>query len=396
MRVLKILPTLDPAYGGPVHGALATATAMAGCGWQSAFLTLDPPDAPWVADCPFPVAALGPGRTAAGWSRAPGRWIAEHAGAFDAAVIHGVWTWASAGGGRACKAAGLPYVLFPHGMLDPYFRRIKPVKHWVKQAFWLWQGPVLRDAHRVLFTARAEAAGARGAFLGPAWRERVVAYGTEDPPPGDPAPRIAAARAAMGLPAGADYLLSLGRLHPKKGNDLLVAAFARAAADRPGLHLVIAGPDPGGLAPALAAQGAALGLAGRLHFPGPLAGAAKWGALAGAEALALITHQENFGIVLAEALAAGTPVITTDRTNIHAELAETGAALICRDSAESAALALARFLALDGAARAAMRAAARPGFARHFTVAAAAADLMAALTAAREESRHGRPSLRPA
>lgn len=377
MRLLKIIPTLDPAYGGPVSGTLASSRIMAREGCHTHFVTLDPPDAPWVAACAFPVTAVGPGALSIGWTPTLGRWIAAHAGNFDVAVVHGIWSWASVGGGRACKAAGLPYVLFTHGMLDPYFRQTKPVKHWIKQAFWLWQGPVLRDAHSVLFTAQAEADAARGSFIGPRWRERIVAYGTSGPPPGDPAPRIAAARQVIGLPDGPRYVLFLSRFHPKKGADVLVAAFARAAADRPDLHLVLAGPDPEGLLPGLLAQGCAAGLEGRLHAPGALSGDVKWGAFEGAKVFALITHQENFGIVLAEALAAGTPVITTDKTNIHAELTATGAALICTDTADSAADALTRYFALPACEVAEMRSRARTAFAQSFTIEAAARDLLA-------------------
>ena len=132
--------------------------------------------------------------------------------------------------------------------------------------------------------------------------------------------------------------------------------------------------------PGLLAQGRAAGIDGRLHAPGPLLGDLKWGAFEGAEVFALITHQENFGVVLAESLAMGTPVITTDKTNIHAELSDTGAALICTDTAESAAAALDLFLNLPPEERTRMRYLARSGFAAKFTIGAATRDLMSALS----------------
>lgn len=382
MRVLRIIPTVDPAYGGPLHGLNTISAEMAQQGWTNEVVTLDPPNAPWLAQNPVPATGVGPGISSVGYTQQLGQWIIHNAHRFDAAVIHGVWHWASVGGGRGCRRAGLPYVLYTHGMLDPYFRQVKPLKHWIKQAFWVAQGPVLHHAHRVLFTARQEAEAARGGFMGPTYKEAVVSYGASAPPTSDLDEFKCAFRQILKLENDQRYLLFLGRIHPKKGIDLLIKAFGRVAND-PDLHLVIAGPDPDNMISVLRGLAEKTGIGRRVHFPGPLSGNEKWAALEGAEALTLITHQENFGVVLAEALACGTPVITTRRTNIHAELALTGAAIICDDTAESAGQAIGDFLALSETRRTAMKHAACAGYKDRFTTRAAARDLMALLQDAR-------------
>lgn len=386
MKIVSIIPSINPVDGGPVTGLLSYVSEMKHRGWKNEIVCLDPPAAPWVKDVACPVTALGRGVLSIRYTPALGIWLKENAHRFDVAIIHGVWNWASVGGGNACSAANLPYVLFAHGMLDPYFREIKPIKHWVKQVFWIGQGPVLRDAEYVLFTAQQEAELARNAFWGPSWSERVVKYGANAPPATGRGERVAAFRKKMGLKDNQPYLLFLSRIHPKKGADILVDAFARVASDYPDLQLIIAGPGPDYLLAQLRAAAEAENVAERVHFPGMLQGDLKWGAMEGAEAFTLFTHQENFGIVLAESLAAQTPVITTTKTNIWQELQETGAAIICDDTVQSATEALRQFLSLPSAQKAEMRVKARAGYEAQFTAAAASDDLAAVLTEVAEQN----------
>jgi len=105
-------------------------------------------------------------------------------------------------------------------------------------------------------------------------------------------------------------LVSLGRIHPKKGLDRLVAAWARVEADFPDWSLRIIGPDEGGHAGELTAQARSLGL-GRVSIEGPVVGPDKWPLLARADLFVLPTLNENFAMTVAESLACGTPVIST-------------------------------------------------------------------------------------
>ncbi|MFD1912804.1 glycosyltransferase [Halodurantibacterium flavum] len=369
MRFLRIIPSIAAEQGGPVEGMLRSAACHAALGHETEVLSLDPPDAAQVAG--LPLHALGPVARRYGYTPTLAGWIAANAGRFDAAVVHGLWTHASVGGARAAARAGLPYVLFPHGMMDPWFRRTAPVKHLAKQALW-WagQGQALARAHAVLFTSEEERRAARDVFIGPRYRGRVVAYGAAGPPGGMTMPDAH-------LAGGRPFLLFLGRLHPKKGCDLALEGFARAAA--PGLDLVLAGPDEAGLGPGLIARAAALGLGGRVHLPGMLQGEAKWQALRRAEALVLPSHQENFGIVVAEALACGTPVLISDKVNIWREVLADGAGLVAPDTVAGAARLIRDWQALGGATRAEMGRAARASWESRYRIEAAAEALLAVL-----------------
>jgi len=115
-------------------------------------------------------------------------------------------------------------------------------------------------------------------------------------------------------------VLFLSRIHPKKGVDLLIEAFAAVAPMDPRLQLVIAGPDQVGWQAQLQQRAAALGIAERITWPGMLGGDLKWGAFRAAELFCLPSHQENFGVVVAEALACGLPVAIAEHVNISAEV----------------------------------------------------------------------------
>jgi len=116
-------------------------------------------------------------------------------------------------------------------------------------------------------------------------------------------------------------VLFLGRLHPKKGLDLLLPAFAAAAP--PQAVLVVAGPD-GGYKARLEVEVASLGLQGRVLIPGQLLHSDKWSALVDADLFVLPSRQENFGVAVVESLAAGTPVLVSDQVNLYPEIREAG------------------------------------------------------------------------
>jgi glycosyltransferase involved in cell wall biosynthesis len=113
---------------------------------------------------------------------------------------------------------------------------------------------------------------------------------------------------------------------------MLIDAFAKVAADDPDLYLVMAGPDQQQWSAKLKQTAANLGIEDRVFWPGMVTGDAKWGAFYGSEAFILPSHQENFGIAVAEALACGKPVLLADKVNIAEEIAEDGAGLMELDT----------------------------------------------------------------
>jgi glycosyltransferase involved in cell wall biosynthesis len=379
MKVLHIIASVDPASGGPAEYLRHITVAMTAQGHDAEIVCLDPRGAHFPGLYSVPMAALGRWAGPYGFSPELGSWMAGNAGRFDVAVIHGLWNHAAIGPRRALLAAGLPYVVFAHGMLDPWFAGQNRLKHLLKRLVWSFvQGPVLRDAHAVLFTCAEERRLAEGAFPGHAFSSRIVAFGTAAPPPADPA-QIAAFRATVPTLGEHPYLLFLGRLHPKKGLDLLVEAFAGIAPSQLELDLVIAGPDPAGLQSKLMARANGLGIGKRIHWSGMLSGAAKWGAFRGADAFVLPSHQENFGIAVAEAMACGVPVLISNKVNIWREVEACGGGLVTGDDAAAFQKFLARWLALPEAEKLSTREAARQGFARHFHIETAATDLIEVL-----------------
>ena len=379
-RILRIIASADPRTGGPIEGARRVGEIWAGQGHRQDMLTLDPPQERHLPDYPGTIIALGPDRGAGPLRRyryAPHMvpWLREHAGAYDAIIISGLWRYAARGAAVALAGGRTPYFVFPHGALDPWFRRVAPLKHLAKQASWWWtEGRLLAGARAVLFTSEEERLRAHGAFRPYRLRSAVVNYGTADL--GDPDQDfVAAFRRVLPPLRGRPFLLFLGRIHPKKGCDLLVEAFAKVAARDLALDLVIAGPDEAGLVPHLRAVAARAGLAERVHFPGMLDGAAKAGALQAASAFVLPSHQENFGIAVAEALAAGTPVLVSDQVAIWREAVADGAGLVAPDTQEGTIALLTRFLDCSPAERAAMRRKARASFLTRFHISQAADSL---------------------
>lgn len=249
-----------------------------------------------------------------------------------------------------------------------------------KQIFWtLAEGRVLRDAQSVLFTCEEERLRARGVFNGHPYKERVVLFGTADPE-GDPERQKRDFISAFSELQGRKFLLFLSRIHPKKGCDLLLQAFAELAPELSSdLDLVIAGPDQVGWVPELQSLAQRLGIAARVHWPGMLKGDVKWGAFRSADALILPSHQENFGFVVAEAMACFTPVLVSNKVNIWREVEASGCGFVEPDSLDGTRNLIRRFIALPAEGRAEMASKARSGFLKYFDIEVTARDFARAI-----------------
>ena len=371
LRLLHVIPSVDPALGGPCEGLRQHAALRARYGVRTTIATTHDDYAE------VPGATVVRVARSRGFGFAPGliarlRGLAQD---HEVGVIHGLWMYHAWAAHRAF-AGRLPYLLLPHGMLDPWFQRVSRLRALKKGVYWrLFEHQVVRDAAAVCFTSESERLLARTAFRPYAAREQSIRYGTAPPPPADPR-QTAAFRACCPTLGDRPFLLFLARLHPKKGCDLLLEAFADELAPRlPELALVLAGPDPGGLLPGLMARAAQRGLGDRVVAPGMLTGDAKWGAFRAAEAFCLPSHQENFGIAVAEALACGTPVLISDQVGIWREIEADGAGLVGPDDRAGIAGLLRRWLAERGA-RERFSAAAVRCFAARFDVLGSVEDVL--------------------
>ena len=380
MRILQIVASLDLSNGGVAEAVIRTCEQLIAFGHDVTVATLDGSDATLAVPSGATVVPLGPALGRYGYSERFTRWIGDHAGEHDIAILNGLWNYSSIGAWRALRRGRLPYVIYSHGMMDPWFARTYPLKHAAKQLYW-WaaEGRVLRDARFVLFTCEEERRLADGVFRGHRYRSRVVAFGTADVPQASDVQRVAFRAAVPELDDERRFILFMGRIHAKKGCDLLVEAFGKLAAAHPALDLVMAGPDQMGLTAQYQALAAKAGIAARIHWPGMLTDDAKWGALHGAEAMALPSHQENFGIVVAEAMACARPVLITDKVNIWREIDAAGAGLVATDTIEGASQMLHNFCGLPDAERARMGDNARLCFTQSFRIDAATRDLLKVL-----------------
>jgi len=380
VKVLHVISSVDPRSGGPIEGIFLGSQVWSQHGHERHIVCLDPPEAPWVLKSPVPTFAVGFGgrfngflRRILPWLRygyTPylTRWLKTYVKNYDAVIINGLWNYASYGGWRVLHKSGVPYFVFTHGMLDPWFNSAYPTKTFFKTIFWkLFEHKVLRDARGVMFTCEEERELAPRSFSPYAAREFVVGYGTRDIE-GDSAAQIAAFLATVPEVRDRKIILFLSRIHPKKGVDLLIRAFARHATTHSEFDLVIAGPDQTGWRNDLQELAKELGVADRIFWPGMLTGDAKWGAFRAAEFFALPSHQENFGIVVTEAMALSRPVLITNRVNIWREIEADGAGLVVDDDVEAIAAGLREMCALSSPQRDAIGCKARQCFLERYNL----------------------------
>ena len=260
----------------------------------------------------FPLNA-GPGIRSAALAAA----VAKHAEEFDLMHVTGVWQPTSIPACRAAKRAGVPYVVSPRGALSAYSFSQKRLK---KAFYWWWaERHHFREAAAVHYTALVEQEEC--ARLRPRARGFVVPNSIDLRAWRPDADGAGAFRRSHGLAPGDFVFLNSGRLHHKKGLDLLVEAAARLPRER-AWKLVFAGPDEDGTGVRLRGLAASLGLEERLRFTGPLDTPALCAAYSAADLFLFPSLNENFGNVAVEALACGVRVALSPGVGCWRELVD--------------------------------------------------------------------------
>lgn len=216
---------------------------------------------------------------------------------FDVIHIHGTWTPILAVASYIALLKGIPFVVSPHGCLEPWALQHRGLKK--KLALSLYQKRIFLKAGMMVATAEQELESIRR--LGIKTPVAVVPNGVDIP--------SVAGKFRNFAKNGHRKILFLSRIHPKKGLRDLVAAWAKVR--KPGWRVIIAGPDEEGHLDEIRLQIDSLGLGDDFEFPGLVIGDRKEALFADADLFVLPTYSENFGIAVAEALARAVPVITT-------------------------------------------------------------------------------------
>ncbi len=340
MKILHVIATVAPRYGGPSAALPVMCKALAARGHHVEVFTTNV-DGPGTLPVPLGVPVTNDGFSTtyypALWPRLYGT-SPQLAGAlhsrvreFDVVHIHSLYLFHTAVAAFCCRRRGVPYVIRPHGTLDAYHR----ARHHVRKALyeWLIERRNLDRAAGIHYTSLAE-------------QQQAEAYGVTAP--------------GFVVPLGVDVdafrrrvdpevlfarhpelrnrrlVTFVGRLAAKKGVDILIDAFALLV-DQPDVHLVIAGSDDEGLGGRLAGQVRRLGLRSRVTFTGFVGGEAKMVLLQRSSVFVLPSADESFAVSVVEAMAAGVPVVVTEGVAIHGEIASAEAGSVVQRTSDALA-----------------------------------------------------------
>lgn len=342
MKVLHVIPSVGPLRGGPSFVIQTMTRGLAARGCEVHIATTDDNAAERLS-VPLGSPVQNHGVTCWYFPRQTRfylfswplfRWLARHVREFDLVHIHALFSFATLSAAYWARHYGVPYVVRPLGTLNRW--GIQNRRPWLKQlSLRLIDCRVIAGAAAMHFTSEQEREEAAEVALVP--RAAVI------PNPVDfQFDRLCAGWLGSHYPAiaGREIVLFLSRLHPKKGIDILLSAFARVRARFPNIALVLVGAGEDRFVEQLHRQAQELKIDSDVVWAGFLEGEAKQSVMAEADIFVLPSYSENFGVAVVEAMAAGLPVVVSDCVGIHREVASAHAGLVvpCREEALSEAL----------------------------------------------------------
>jgi glycosyltransferase involved in cell wall biosynthesis len=330
MKVLHVIPAVAARYGGPSRAIIEMCRALQ---TQGVELLIAATDADGAGRLPVELGKVieyqgvptiffsRQWSEAFKYSRPLAQWMNANVAAFDVAHLHAVFSHACLTAARACRRKRIPYIIRPLGTLAPWSLRQKAFR---KQVMWnAGVRKMLRAAAALHYTTNEE----RHLVEDSLQLERgiVIPLPVEasESRPSD------TATSCFNLPVELGehpYVLVLSRLHPKKGLESLIRAFARLVRQKEfrGWRLALAGEGEPPYTAFLRQLAHEAGSNGNVMFTGWLEGEAKTVTLQNAALLALPSYQENFGLCVVEALACGVPVLVSPHVNLATEISAAG------------------------------------------------------------------------
>jgi glycosyltransferase involved in cell wall biosynthesis len=353
MRILHVYSTLSPQAGGPAKVIPELVKAQAARGHKVVVATTNVRKSTGIGtyrSAGWDSLADGQVRVFYGAAQVPplmaslglGRYLRRAIPEFDIVNVFGVYRFPQSAAAFWCRRYGVPYIVRPHGSLDPFLFGKSNTNLMLKRLYERWFAlPALDAASAIHFTSEEERD--RASFLRLQVPTFVVPNGLEWEPYVN-LPAKGPFRAKWGIGQEEPVVLFLGRLHFKKGLDLLVPAFERVRRAIPNAQLVIAGPENDSYGAKVRSWVAERGLDSAVRFTGHLDGDDVRRAYVDADVFALPSYTENFGMTVIEAMACALPVVISDQVNIHRDVEDAGAGLVTRCDVDELAHALTALL----------------------------------------------------
>jgi len=350
MNLLHVISSCNPSSGGPIEGVKIMYKHFKKVGINPEILCSDSPKKIFTKNKDLPkIYAVGPGLFNYKYNPSLKSWLYKNIEKYDCVIIHGLWQYHNYAVWKVATERKIPYYIFYHGMLDPWFNKGNIFKYLKKKIYWnLIQHKIIKNAKSALFTSTQEKYLARKSFKPYKVKEKLAGYGTS----GNPYhyniknnlffkkyPKLKKKK----------LIIFFGRIHPKKGVDLLIEAFQEVFKEDSKYHLVIAGPYQKKYYEYLNKCFAnhSNKLKNFTTWTGPIYNKLKWDFLKSCYFFCLPSHQENFGISITEAMASKKPVMITDKINIYKVIKKYKAGFVNNDDLKGVILNLKKIRELN-------------------------------------------------
>lgn len=332
MKILHVIANVAARYGGPSKACLEMAAATAARGHDVSVFTTNQ-DGSGVLDVPLDAPVMHDGVKVNYYpvhfprffvtSMPMASALKNRLKEFDLVHVHSLYVFHGLVAGHYCRKYRIPYIVRPHGTLDPYIHSRKRPKKAIAEV--LFENRNLRHASTIHFTAADEMTLAAPYIQGNQGMVVPLGINTGEY---ENLPEKGLFRKQYPQTEGKRILLFLSRINFKKGLDLLVKAFAQIMKERDDVHLVIAGPDNEGFGENVRSWIAEEGIGENITFTGMVLGDDKLSLFRDADIFILPSYSENFGISVVEAMACGLPVIISNKVNIWREVQAGGAGFV--------------------------------------------------------------------
>jgi len=369
LKILRIIDSMSPAIGGPSEGIRNIIPEMAKHSITNEVVCFDGPLEPFIKESTFKIHALGKGYSKWSYNKLFENWLEKNYTNYNLIIIHGLWLYQTYAVYRLInkiknKNSSQKFFGMPHGMLDPYFqyaktRKLKAIRNYI---YWhLIESKYIKSLDGVLFTSDIELQNARKTFSNYHPKKEIMcSYGIND-----------LSNTTIKNEKG-NYLLFLGRIDSKKGIDLIIKAYDKLVISSSNAlpQLIIAGSihDKEYFKYCNEIVSKNKKLKDKISFRNFVQGEAKIEIINNCKALILPSHQENFGISVAEALSFGKPVLISNKVNIHKIILRENCGFVEENSVEGCIKLITSFVTLTPRQMNEMNLNAIQAFKRNFSI----------------------------